>query len=561
MRSSGHSSPSRPVGPERAERVRRTVFSYTSDTSFLLGLLAMAVLSGNLLVAVGLTALDLPDPCPGCGNHGLGVLLQSMGQFMSFTLLGSFVYAGRTMLRQRRLRPLERGAFPAADEAIFELVRRADLKEQPKILIGSHLRDRMLTGDLRPIMLPSRPNPRLGPQLFIALGPEALHAFEAGEASRRAAEAKLCHEVAHLRNRDVRKYSVAMGLRGSFLFVGGIAILTVAFDATNGFSSTGQAVNTALRIAGMGLIIELLLRAFLRAREHYADLRAAEDYDADALVSALGVGAPPSDRKRQSSILSRHPLPLRRRELVERPLEMLEFPVSFVLVMGTLAGFSAITLQDVFFRIMTSTGAKQLSPVVVGFLVGIPLTAFLALGIWRHEAYRLLGGTRPRVVLLGLALACGLALGPYLSPYNSLDPNINVHVVAATLTLVLPLSVLLCAWLAALTRAWPPSEPERGLSPGFDRDRWLAAGVLVGGWAAALAWYWWVGVHGTWLLCHGAAGPVPAGCDVGLATLVARGTTNILSHMVPVTAAALAIVALPLARLARRRAAPRQGYD
>ena len=314
-----------------------------------------------------------------------------------------------------------------------------------------------------------------------------------------AAEAVVAHELAHLRNRDVKRtYAV---LAGSTVAAG--AAIGLLVDAVARSPAVGAALAT--RTACLALLILLTLLAVLRAREHDADLRVAVVNPAGMADVLATARAPRGARLRW---LRSHPSAAHRLDVLADPADRLRLSAAECLTTGLAAGLSITELGPVLDRLLVGLGVGPLPAyLIAGFAVGVPLLAVVGMGCARTA----LGPRRParELVMAAMALGLGLSGGSELSlrsaarwpvQFASADdrdvrPSLLTADPAAALwltALAIGGSLLLLGWASAAGRAWVAADRELRWRPALLVAGLIAAAPL-GGWflAARLAATGW----------------------------------------------------------------------
>jgi Zn-dependent protease with chaperone function len=241
-----------------------------------------------------------------------------------------------------------------------------------------------------------------------------------------ASRASIRHELAHLKNHDVDRTYLSLSA-----WCGFAVISTVFFAAvvTGGIRSVGTAVG--FRLLAIVVVVYLSFSAFLRSREHDADLRAAMMENAaadlaDALpVSGTGVAPRPHLVRRLvpwratgaawSAAVRRHPDPGRREQVIRDPELVMTLRTVEAASAGLIAGLAFGELQQV---VNGLVGGRLSPPLwVAGLVVALPVMGVVGLAAWRHAAVARAGrGRAPAFVLPGAAVGIGLILGNELSP-------------------------------------------------------------------------------------------------------------------------------------------------
>lgn len=332
-------------------------------------------------------------------------------------------------------------------------------------------------------------------QPYLVLGPELLALYGRGADQRAVFEAVVRHELAHLRSGDLRWGQLAAALRVTNAYSLVWLVFGIALALSVGEVSAWQLSLTALRAVGVVVLAEAVARAFLRVREHQAELYAAAD-GVDGLLQALKKGR---DRSAARSWLRRHPGARQPASVLTEPGLLLASPPGQVLLAAATAGVLLVTIQDLV-QASEPSDPRQLT-IMLGLLVGVPLTLFVALTLWRLVWHTTASGSAS-VLACGVTLAAGLVLGSHLSPYARtsgleatgipLDPPM---LVATTVG-----AVGLCWWLAVLAWVRAGTDPHAVRLGPFLAVAGLGAAV-VGGWLFAVLWTWAARLLGLRLGC------------------------------------------------------------
>ncbi|WP_433392869.1 M48 family metalloprotease [Micromonospora sp. KLBMP9576] len=435
-----------------------------ADTGFLLLPLAALVFSTAVLLGVvfGLTVLARP----GCGlgdvlGYPCSEMLVRMSNFFNLIAVpGTYLFLWQSRLHRRQTRPLDRATFPAAATVVDEVLASVRLPREVAVVLGPRLGRRAFTGGT-------------GRRPYVALGPELLMLPTKGAAGRDVFEAVLRHELAHVQNHDLLRLQFATALRISTRTAALLtaALLLALLNWSADPPAAGAAVGIVLRAGLLALAAELVTRAFLRAREHEADLRAAGGGPAGiraALHGGVSRRAGPAER-----LLARHPSAAARLAGLDDGGAVLAFPVGQVLAGGV---FTAVALSNAQLLVGLLHQDGVLAPlaehdvpwVELGVLAmpAVASAVFLVRGLWRDVRGRLVSGRRPRPALVGVVFALGLLVGLPLAPYPALlygvfPPGPPLSTVPVALGAGL---VALCCWLAALA----PGGPDTGEDTGED---------------------------------------------------------------------------------------------
>lgn len=290
--------------------------------------------------------------------------------------------------RRRRLEPLD----PADGEALLRevdaLAAEAGLARVPTVRLDAA-------------------NP--GVQAFVyGAGGDARLALTGGLVVQQvldpsAFRAVVRHELAHLANRDVPWTYYTVSAWWSFLLLA-LAPTAVVLAVTD----TPYAVSLGTRVAVLATLVALVVASVLRAREVYADARAAGG-DPEALDRVLA-GQPPTSSRRPEA-LRLHPSATLRRTLLREPDRLFRAGWGTAVATGLAAGLALPALQSLLDLLL---GA---SSVVAAALAVAPLLAYVLCTVsWRVALREAVRGDRSRCsVPLGLGLGVGFTVAPLLT--------------------------------------------------------------------------------------------------------------------------------------------------
>ncbi|MFI6294516.1 M48 family metalloprotease [Nonomuraea sp. NPDC050790] len=270
-------------------------------------------------------------------------------------------------------------------------------------------------------------------------------------------KAIILHELAHLRNRDVDLTNLTLSAVWVFALLAGAPLLVYAaiFDQERPLALSIRAV--------LGTVLVVLLAAsVLRAREHYADVRAT-----------MSGGAPvPSWGDVKGSLvrlLRLHPRAADRAEVVRQPGRLLRWMPGEALGAGIAAGLAMPYVMEVVS--LWFSDAERLAYQVSALLAGLPVAAILLAGAFRATLAAMAAARpAPRGGAAGAALAAGIVLGLVAAPSRmslswaesfAADPGVAALVVA----ILLGLCLAFARWLSACAAAWLPVARSRTLLP------------------------------------------------------------------------------------------------
>ncbi|MEH1058162.1 M48 family metalloprotease [Micromonospora sp. CPCC 206171] len=431
------------------------------ETGFLLLPLAALVFSSAVLLAVvfGLTVLARP----GCGlgdvlDHPCSEMFVRMSNFFNLMAVpGVVLFAWQTRRQRSHTRPLEPGMFRAAEEVIAEVLASVALHRPTPVLLGTRLGRRAFTGGT-------------GDKPYVALGPELLATAGKGPEGRAVFEAVLRHELAHVQNHDLLRLRFATVLRistrATALGTGLLLLAQLVWPPEP--PTAGETLGVLVRATVLAVLAELTTRAFLRLREHQADVRAAGG-DPDGIRVALHQG-PEAPRGLPSRLWERlwdrHPSVATRLAALADPTAALTFPLGQLFAGGV---FTAVALTNAQLLVELMVADEVLAvpageEVLWGGLAVLALAAiqpaiFLADGVWRDVRGRQLAGRPERPASLGAVFGVGLLTGTYLAPYAGLvhQPRPDGRPLLPSLVVLAAAAVLLCRWLTGLVRRAAPT--------------------------------------------------------------------------------------------------------
>jgi hypothetical protein len=458
--------------------------AFPSEMVLLLLLLAATVLLNVIFVANWLSGIER--------GGGAGVLLQKLQMLLTPGLAVYGIYAA---IRIRRSVPLGATGLDEANKAVDDLVLEVNPPRRVDIRLGKHLGSRAyVTG------APRKPIIVLGPELL------ALHSMP-GE--RKAVfDAVVRHELAHVHAGDLWWYQLATVLRFANLSTGFFALLALWLDGLTDPGDVTSFLLSTFRVAALTLLTELIARAFLRAREHSADLHAAQ-YGVEGLLAAVRTRETAQTRSVVRTWLRRHPGADERSQALTNPMRLLASPAGQAFLGATAAGAAFVTLQDLL--LSGGTEGKSTS-VITGVVIGIPLTLFAAFDLWRGAWQE--DRNRLRPLLTAAALLSGLVIGSHLALYTRVSGLAPVGIpIAPSVLLPLAVGVLgLCWWLDTLSTSWRQSDPGAARVPAFLRFA-MPSACVVGGWLFAVLWTWSARLRRVYLGCPTEQGRAVAICQ------------------------------------------------
>ena len=446
----------------------RDVRAFPSEMTLLLGLLIVAVMLDSVAVVYFFSRNE--DKSVSAITGGLLALLMP-------GLITSAVINKR---RRRNTVPLRNSPFPDAAKFIEKMVQEARLRIAPELLFGANMGNRAFVA--------GKAN-----KSYLAVGPELLALRGKNQQARRAFEAVIRHEIAHLNSKDLRSYYLVTVLRVCNIYTG---IRGVNYLALHTETDRDVVWLEYVRIMLLVLIVELVARAFLRAREHYADLHAAQA-DLQGMLAALTSDRLELERKQMRgwrTWIACHPSRASRVAALLEPGWLLTSSPGYLFLGATFAGVALQTVQDMLIR-FTHPDIAPKTPMISALLVGVPLTVFVAFGIWRETWHAAWLRRAPRTLAVAGGVTGGLLLGSYLAPFTIMATEAGIKSgipLAWTTMLTLATGMFaLCYWLATLGAGWYRRDPD---ALAITRFHWFAVPVagIVGGWVFVVVWTWCV---------------------------------------------------------------------
>lgn len=445
----------------------RDVRAFPSEMTLLLGLLIVAVMLDSVAFVY---FFSLPN------DTSFSAIT---GGLLAVVLSGLITSAVINNRRRRNTVPLRNSPFPDAAKSVEKLVHEARLRIAPKLLFGANLGNRaFVTGKA------NKP--------YLAVGPELLALYGKNQQTRQVFEAAIRHEIAHLDSKDLWSYYLVTVLRVCNIYagIGGVNYLAVRTEVDRDVVWLEY-----VRIMLLVLIVELVARAFLRAREHYADLHAARG-DLQGLLAALTSERLELEQQTRGwrPWIARHPSRARRLAMLREPGGLLALSPGYLFLGATFAGVALQTVQDILLR-LTNPDIATTIPMISALLVGMPLTVFVAFYIWRETWHAAWLCRAPRTFMAAGGVAGGLLLGSYLAPFTIMATEAGIEsgiplAWTTMLTLVAGMFAL-CYWLAALGAGWCRRDLDALEIRWF---HWFAVPVasFVGGWIFVVVWTWCV---------------------------------------------------------------------
>jgi Zn-dependent protease with chaperone function len=302
----------------------------------------------------------------------------------------------RLIERRRALRPAD-DRFAGARQRLAVLAGEAGLARPPLAMVGSAgQRDAFSYG------VPGR---------YRVVLPKAL----AIRAPSSPFDAVVRHELQHIAHRDVALAWLARAGGYALAAIFGAPVL-LALAQRDLSVLPGFAWRAAILAAGL-----LLARAaWLRSREHDADLRAAHAAgDPRGLLAALELVASggPADaprrglRDRVRGLLGNHPYATDRIVALRAPHTVTSITPVDALTVGFFAAVALPLLGQALAPLLSATGHVGWQHPIAAGLLGPLVGATLGLGLWRDALLARVSGRAPRVLSIAAGMFAGTAAG------------------------------------------------------------------------------------------------------------------------------------------------------
>ncbi len=295
---------------------------------------------------------------------------------------------------------------------------------------------------------------------YVALSGGLVTLFSTDRASFRAI---VLHELAHLRNADVSKTYFAIASWWAFVIVALVPFIVIS---AVGFVKNPDVLLTldkAWRVLVMAALVFLVLAATLRAREFYADVRAAIwENSATPLLRVLNRLAMP--KKRWQRVTQFHPDPHERGRTLNETDRLFRLGLWDALGFGIAVGIAApniLALVNSLFYLLPQINTSDIpdwQTFGAALILAPLLAAAIGLSTWRTTFAALVRGQAPlNIGRAGFCVGVGLILGTFLSLSfdNILVNPLFPFVLSLPWSLVVLVSlVLFLHWIAMGTSAW-----------------------------------------------------------------------------------------------------------
>jgi Zn-dependent protease with chaperone function len=323
-----------------------------------------------------------------------------------------------------------------------------------------------------------------------------------------AFRAVVLHELGHLRNRDVDATYFTVAIWYAFL-----AAAVAPFLPTLRHESAGTIAAIAWRLAALTALVYLSRNSVLRARESYADLRAAAAEPGGALRRVL-LSIPDRPGGLRERLLAKHPPASVRAALLDS--------TDGLFSLGTLEAFGVGVAATVAYQEVTDVlgyvglvRLEALSTWWISALVFAPLAVgVVGIGAWRGAFAALARGRRPAGGWrLGAALAAGLLAGQQLELSSAITAQDAVLNAADATNLVwaavaIAAVAAFVAWLISAAGVWLPVAGRRSPVPA------LVAAFLAGSLVLTLGVGLFLYAHAARSLIHVETAATAADYDV-----------------------------------------------
>lgn len=453
---------------------RRTdPFLFPTDTSVRFALLIVAVLSAGLLVFQSLfnaaSRATFRAFALNCGfskacwqpyesQQATWMALGALGVIAAGALL--YWLAPIWKMQRDRLTPITHEDDPALFDYLQQLCRDVGLSRAPLFVWNP------LDG-------------RIGGQAFGRWGRYCV-ALTGGLAAqfytdRPAVRAVLLHELGHLKNQDVDRTYFALAVTAAFFtlaFAPFVLILLVEADMV-------FALNALWRGAALALLVYLTCNAILRAREYYADQRAALWDGDDANIARVIAGMSQKTRRGWLRWHLTHPDPHERLHVLQSPWRL--FHAGFWEAAGVGLAIGA-AFANVAAWLALALPAKQelLTYPLAALIFGPLLAAILGADAWRAAFRQLISGRAWReFMIFALGAGLGLFAGRFLL-FRSISSDTTAQVEMGLAALFVLIMLVFVGWLSTCAAAWlRVVRSKRGLHAAMTGVLVVAAVVMI----------------------------------------------------------------------------------
>lgn len=444
-----------------------------TDVRFSLLLFAgvmLAVITGYAITRALWSSFSPPNTLEGIDQAAIrgqlvGEILQALALFAlpgAVLLAAAFLFLLHPLMVRRGMRAkrLQPGMDPEMEKELDLLSRRAGLRSPPRIELGEGFG----TGG-QAYGLPERYILRLGGGMRLLM-----------RKARDAFQAIVFHELAHIYNRDVWRAYTAQAVWTAatwtslipFLVATGYVLIRRWLGASPGASalqtSVFNIVLLAVQIAVCIMLVSVMRAGLLRAREVYADWRAASWGTRDGLARVLQQSTAGTRPSRWTAWLRLHPPLAERLALLDDPAGLFEIRSDLPFLAGVLTAWG---LSGMAFILPTVTAGLQalgyffpdlalliMALQALAFILGFFAVAYLLAGslgaqVQRQAVLNLVDGRTGlagyvQLLLPALLVAAGMVAGYFVIPYG--DVNYQSWPGVRTSFMMLALAWLL-SWL------------------------------------------------------------------------------------------------------------------
>lgn len=296
----------------------------------------------------------------------------------------------RAITWRRRLRPVD-GSLGRAQARVARLASEFGI-HPPRIMVSSRLRDGFCFG--------APGSPRIALPTAVLIRPDSP-----------VFDVVVRHELAHIAHGDVVKAWLA---RSAWYVLAPLLAFPIVLVV--GMGDLSAVVDLLWRLIVLAVVVVLVQRDLLRAREHDADLRAARSLGGiDRIVELVpDSGAEYSALQR---LLRWHPQPSARRAVLHEPHRATAMTFGDGLSATFLATMALPLLHGLLAMLTTDSAfdGLLLFEVLPGVVLGAALGLTFGIGLWRQAlAYRVCRLSAP-VWPVGLGVFSGAALGQIMS--------------------------------------------------------------------------------------------------------------------------------------------------
>jgi hypothetical protein len=281
------------------------------------------------------------------------------------------------------------------------------------------------------------------------------------------------HELAHIRNADVDKAYLTVAAALAFGVVGLVPLFAVL-----ALQPPDELLGIGAIALGLAVLVWVSAAGVLRAREYYADLRAATWADSNAALVELFGAAPEPSVPLWRRPLRLHPLPSARQAILGDAVPLFRVEPLEALGVGLAVAVLLPRIMSITAGLASRSNQSLVGPLVAAVCLAPLLVGILGVAIWRaalarrHARPAPLHGAR---VAFGLAAGVGLgALVVSFDAYTELLLDASGFVILKLLWGVLVGAVL---WPCL---SWQSAAAEAALAEAADGVRSARQAMFVG---------------------------------------------------------------------------------